>query len=275
MNSSVVLITGCSTGIGRALALAFHARGCTVYASARKPEALAALAKQGIRTLALDVDSASSIAAAIGQIRSEMGRLDVLVNNAGFAAMGPLTELPLARLRQQYETNVVAPIALVQAARPLMQRGARVVNIGSVVGVLATPFAGAYCSSKSALHALSDALRMELAPFGIRVITVQPGGIESDFGKHASSGLDWLSADSRYAPIRAGIEARANASQEKPTPASDFAEQMVAAVMAENPASLIRIGHGSFMLPFLKRWIPERLLDRVLSKRFRLDQLRG
>ncbi|MGH8529657.1 MAG: SDR family oxidoreductase [Nevskiales bacterium] len=271
--STIVLITGCSTGIGRALALEFNARGHIVYASARRPEALSDLSQRGIKALALDVDDAASIARTVQAIRSEQGRLDVLVNNAGFAAMGPLVELPLAQLRKQYETNVFAPIALVQAALPLLQRGARVVNIGSVSGILTTPFSGAYCSTKAALHSLSDALRLELAPFGIHVITVQPGGIASDFGKTAGQGLDWLTPASRYAPIRAAIEARAHASQDDPTPVGEFAQAMVRAVLAERPAAVLRYGHGSRLMPFLKRWLPTSTLDRVLSRRFKLTEL--
>ncbi len=274
MTARVILITGCSSGIGRALAEEFHARGHLVYASARRLETLAPLVSRGLKTLALDVDEPSSIQAALAKIRAEQGRLDVLVNNAGFAAMGPLAELPLAQLRQQYETNVFAPIALVQAARPLLQRDARVVNIGSVSGILTTPFSGAYCSSKAALHSLSDALRVELAPFGIHVITVQPGGIESSFGQHAGAGLAWLDSASRYAPIRDAIEARAHASQEQPTPAAEFARVIVTAVLAVRPAAVVRYGHGSRLMPFVQRWLPTRRLDRVLSRRFKLDRLR-
>lgn len=273
MSAKVVLITGCSSGIGRALAAAFAAQGCRVYATARRIEALATLENTNIRCLALDVDSADSIQSALQHVQSESGRLDMLVNNAGFAAMGPLAELPIERLRQQFETNVIAPIALIQAALPLMAQGARVVNIGSVSGILTTPFAGAYCATKTALHSLSDALRMELSPLGIEVITVQPGGIESEFGRKAGVGLDWLTPSSRYAAIRSGIEARANASQDAPTPTSVFARQMVAAVLAAAPAPVIRIGHGSTMLPLIARWLPLRWRDRMLQRRFRLDQL--
>ncbi len=273
MTDRVVLITGCSSGIGRALALEFHARGHIVYASARRPEALAELAQRGLKTIALDVNDSASIGQVINQLRSEAGRIDVLINNAGFAAMGPLSELPLAQLRQQYETNVFAPIALVQAALPLLPRDARVVNIGSVSGILTTPFSGAYCSTKAALHSLSDALRMELAPFEVHVITVQPGGIASDFGQHAAAGLGWLGPDSRYARIRSAIEARANASQDEPTPADEFARATAAAVLADAPPVVFRYGHGSRLLPFLARWLPKRRVDRILRRRFWLDRL--
>lgn len=273
MADSVVLITGCSSGIGRALALEFAATGCRVFATARKRETLTALVGDNIEALSLDVDDAASIRAAMAEIQQRVGRLDFLINNAGFAAMGPLAELPIDRLRQQFETNVIAPIAVAQAALPLMSHGSRVVNIGSVSGILTTPFAGAYCATKAAVHSLSDAMRMELAPFGIHVITVQPGAIASSFGQNAGSGLDWLSPASRYAPVRAGIEARAQASQDGPTPAAEFAQRMVAAVCASHPAAVIRIGNGSRAMPLIAQWLPRWLVDRILQRRFKLDQL--
>lgn len=275
--TKVVLITGCSTGIGRALAFAFQARGFTTYASARNLDSLHDLSAQGIHILPLDVNDEGSIQAAMDRISREQGQLDVLVNNAGFAAMGPLAELPSERLRGQFETNVIAPIIVSQKALPLLRQAgfSRIVNIGSVSGILTTPFSGAYCASKAAIHALSDALRMELAPFGIKVITIQPGGIKSAFGENSAAGIDWLKADSLYAPVQAAIEARTRASQDHPTPAEDFATQMIAAVMKDDPAPVIRIGNGSRLMPSLRRWIPLRRLDRILSRRFRLDQLGG
>ncbi len=280
--NKVVLITGCSTGIGRALAEAFRNAGdFIVYASARQIDKLHDLTSRGIHSLPLDVDDEGSIHAAIERISDEQGRLDVLVNNAGFAAMGPLAELPAARLRGQFETNVIAPVVLTQACLPLLRQAAkqegcaRVVNIGSVSGILTTPFSGAYCASKAAIHALSDALRMELAPLGIKVITIQPGAIRSSFGDNSAASIDWLNDDSLYAPVRAGIEARTRASQENPTPAEEFAEEMIAAVMAKDPEPVTRIGNGSRMLPAIKRWVPTRRIDRMLSKRFRLDSLKS
>jgi short-subunit dehydrogenase len=272
-----VLITGCSTGIGRALAEEFHARGHVVYATARRIETLAPLAGLGVRTAELDVNDAGSIGRLMLRLQSDGAGVDMLVNNAGYGAMGPLAEFPVDDLRRQFETNVFAVMAMTQAVLPGMvrRRAGRIVNIGSVSGVLVTPFSGAYCSTKAAVHALSDALRMELAPFGIRVITVQPGGIRSQFGATASQGVAQRSTPaSLYAPVADAIAARANASQQDATPAEDFARQMVAAVLEENPAPVVRIGHGSFLMPFLKRWLPPVRLDRILSRRFKLDRLR-
>ncbi|MGB1581947.1 MAG: SDR family oxidoreductase [Nevskiales bacterium] len=279
MAENIVLITGCSSGIGRALALAYQQRGDTVYATARRPETLDAL-PEGIHRITLDVNNHSATQQAIQHIERNSGRIDVLINNAGFGLMGPLVELPTTAIREQLETNVVAPIALTQAALPLLReaarvnKAARVVNIGSVSGILTTPFSGAYCASKSAVHAMSDALRMELAPFGIHVITIQPGAIRSEFGNNSAESVNrWLRPDSLYMPIKSAIEARAQASQQDPTTAEDFARIFIDAVMQNPPAAVTRIGNGSRMMPLVKRWLSTARLDRLLSKRFKLDQL--
>ena len=275
--AQTVLITGCSTGIGHALAEEFHARGHVVYATARRLEALEALKARGLRVAALDVNCTDSIAALMRRLQDDNAKVDVLINNAGYGAMGPLAEFPLSELHQQFETNVFGLMAMTQAVIPLMvaQRRGQIVNIGSVSGVLVTPFSGAYCATKAAVHALSDALRMELAPFGIHVMTMQPGGIRSQFGATASAGVRERSAQlSLYAPVASAIAARANASQENATSAEDFSRQLADAVLAAKPPALIRIGHGSRLMPFLKRWLPLSRLDHVLSRRFQLDRLR-
>jgi short-subunit dehydrogenase len=277
MSTQTALITGCSTGIGRALAEEFHARGFVVYATARRVETLDALKAKGLRVSALDVNDSASIAALMRRLEVDGAGVDLLINNAGYGAMGPLAEFPAGELQQQFQTNVFALMAMTQAVIPGMvkRRSGRIVNIGSVSGVLVTPFSGAYCATKAAVHALSDALRMELAPFGIQVITVQPGGIQSQFGATASQGVAQRSAQlSLYAPVADAIAARANASQHDATPAADFARQMADAVLRENPAPVVRIGHGSTLMPFLRRWLPLSRLDRILSRRFRLDRLR-
>jgi short-subunit dehydrogenase len=198
----------------------------------------------------------------------------LLINNAGYGALGPLGELPMNELRLQFETNVFGLVALVQALLPDMvrQRSGRIVNISSVSGVLPTPFAGAYCATKAAVNALSDSLRMELQPFGIEVITVQPGGVASQFSATAAKRSN-LKEASLYAAVTDAIAARVGASQARATPAEVFARKMADAVLAPNPQAVVRIGHHSLLLPFLKRWLPTRALDRVLSRRFRLNRL--
>ena len=263
-----VLITGCSSGIGRALADAFKSAGFNVWASARRPEDVTALAAAGFNAVELDVNDS----AALQRLAEQLGELDVLINNAGYGAMGPLLDGGTEAMQRQFETNVFSIVGVTQALFPaLRKRKGLVVNIGSVSGVLVTPFAGAYCASKAAVHALSDALRMELAPFGIRVMEVQPGAIESSFAKNAGHEAEQLiNEQSPWFPLREGIRARAKASQDKPTPASEFAAELLKAVRQSKPLRLVRIGNGSRALPLLAVLLPKGLLESTLMKRFGL-----
>ena len=148
-----------------------------------------------------------------------------------------------------------------------------VANVGSIVGLFTTPFAAAYCSSKAAVHSLTDALRMELAPFGIHVVSIQPGGVRSSFGEHAEAAIR-LPEDSIYKPVEAGIRARAQAGQQGATPAEDFVVPVAEALLGNSPPRVIRGGANSVRLPLLKRWLPAAMFDAKLSKLFGLDALR-
>lgn len=274
MTAPVTLITGCSSGIGRALADAFKAAGHQVWASARKEEDVQRLEQAGFVAVQLDVNDAQAVAQLAGRLQQQAGRLDVLINNAGYGAMGPLLDGGAEAMRQQFETNVFALVSLTQACFPLLRasRGL-VVNIGSVSGVLVTPFAGTYCASKAAVHALSDALRMELHPFGIRVMEVQPGAIASSFGANASQQAEQLiSESSPWWPLRKAIMARANASQGNPTAAEDFARDLLAAASRSQPPRLLRLGNGSRSMPLMERLLPKALVESRLIKRFGLDR---
>jgi NAD(P)-dependent dehydrogenase (short-subunit alcohol dehydrogenase family) len=270
----VILITGCSTGIGAALAEQCHQAGHTVLATARNINNLQHL-HPAIQKFALDVTSASSIAQCMQEIRSKVQHIDVLINNAGYGAMGPLLEMPAADVQRQFATNTFAPLHMLQACFDLLQHSThpRIVNIGSVSGITATPFSGVYCASKAALHTLDDVLRMELFPFGMQVITVQPGAIGSAFGDNAEAQLNKvLPQNSRYAAIKDSIFKRARASQQNPTPAADFAAQILTKILAAECPSLIRAGNGSSTLPLLKRLLPDSLLSKILRQQFGLNR---
>ncbi len=272
----VVLITGCSTGIGRALAEEFNRQDFTVYATARKIEILSDLNKTGIHTLTLDVNNEKNIKQVISQIIKEQGKVDALVNNAGYSSVCPLSEIPLKELRLQYETNIFSAINLIQQVVPHMvkNKSGKIVNMGSVSGILTTPFAGAYCSSKASLHSLSESLRMELAPFNIKVLIVQPGAIKSNLGDTSKSSVSRsVTSNSIYASILNSIIERADYSQQDPTPTATFAKQLVDELKKENPKKVIRLGKGGFSLPFLKRWIPDSILDKIMIKKFGLNKL--
>ena len=274
-----VLITGCSSGIGAALAREFARQGHRVYASARRVETLGAIASDLIHALTLDVNDDASIAAAFEKLAQEAGHLDMLVNNAGFSQVGAVVDLTRDDLRRQYETNVIAPVAVTSAAVPLLRAAvasngsAVVANVGSIVGLFTTPFAAAYCSSKAAIHSLTDALRMELAPFGIHVVSIQPGGVRSSFGAHAEAAIR-LPQGSIYGPVERGIRARAQAGQQGAMPAEVFAVPVVEALLRDPPPRVIRGGTNSVRLPLLKKLLPAAMFDAKLSKVFGLDALR-
>ncbi len=273
-STQTVLITGCSTGIGRALAIEFHNRGLCVYATARKIKTLTDLAGMGMQTLTLDVNNPDDVKTVAERIETERGGTDILINNAGFIAIGPMSEIPLDRLRLQFETNVTAVVSLVQAVVPTMiqKKSGRIVNVGSVSGILTTPFAGAYSASKSAVHAISDALRMELSPFNIMVITVQPGAISSSLGDTAKNGIP-SNEDSVYSPIYDSLEKRAMASQHNSTPVEIFAKTVADGVLKETPPATIRTGKKSRLLPFIRYFLPTNVRDHLLKKEFSLNEL--
>ena len=190
-----VLITGCSSGIGHETASRLAAAGWTVYASARRPDSIADLADAGCRTLALDVTEESSMAAAVGQVEDEAGHVGALVNNAGYSQSGAIETLPMERLRAQFETNVFGLVRMCQLVLPGMRRAGagRIVNISSMGGKLVFPGGGAYHGSKHAVEAISDALRYEVAGFGVQVVVIEPGLITTRFGETAAGSLEHAS----------------------------------------------------------------------------------
>jgi NAD(P)-dependent dehydrogenase (short-subunit alcohol dehydrogenase family) len=275
LSDQVVLVTGCSSGIGRALAQEFSRRGHRTFASARRLQALSDLKGDRLTGVELDVTIESSIDAALKTIVDHAGRIDIVVNNAGFNVFGPLAEVPIDRVRELFDTNVVAPLALIQKVFPAMAaRGSgRIVNIGSVVGELPTPFAGAYCASKAALHMLSDVLRMEVAPFGIDVISVMPAAVRSNIAAAGSVGLERYAADdSRYRAVHGQIEKRAQASQVDPMETDVFATRLVELVTRSSPPRVVRLGNGAAVLTTLGK-LPGPVLDRVMRRRFGLGRL--
>ena len=273
--SQTILITGCSSGIGLALAAEFQKRGHRVFATARQPDALQALSDLGLHAVLLDVNDADSLAKAVAQVSTQTGHLDLLINNAGYGQFGAVIDTESEALRRQFETNVIAPVAVSRAFLPLLRasRRACIANVGSISGITTTPFAGVYCASKAAVHALSDAMRMELAPLGVRVVTVQPGGIASKFGDNAEHQIQFPEG-SMYAPIAKFIRGRAQLSQRGATPAALFASNVVTHLLNPKAGPICRTGAQSTRLPWLKVLLPTKVLDAKLQKLFGLDRLR-
>jgi len=190
--SKAVLITGCSTGIGRATAERLAARGHTVYATARNVDSIGDLQDLGCRTLALDVREEASMAAAVASVEATEGAVGALVNNAGYSQSGAVESVSLDEVRAQFETNVFGLIRMSQLVLPGMRRQGRgrIVNIGSMGGKLTFPGGGIYHAAKYAVEAISDAMRFEVKGFGIDVALIEPGLIKTDFAKAAVGALN-------------------------------------------------------------------------------------
>jgi NAD(P)-dependent dehydrogenase (short-subunit alcohol dehydrogenase family) len=206
--SRAVLVTGCSSGIGRATAERLATTGWTVYATARKPESLAQLEAVGCRTLALDVTDEASIEAAVRAVEEAEGAVGVLVNNAGYSQSGAIESVPIERVRAQFDTNVFGLVRLTQLVLPKMreQRWGKIVNLSSMGGRFTFPGGGFYHATKYAVEAISDALRFEVRGFGIDVVIVEPGLIRTSFGEAAVTGMtDEVTSDGPYSDFNARV----------------------------------------------------------------------
>ena len=199
-----VLITGCSSGIGKATAARLARNGWTVYATARRPETLADLTD--CKHLALDVNDDASMSAAVDTVLTEAGQIDALVNNAGYSLSGAVESLDVDDIRREFETNVFGLVRLSQLVLPTMrsQRHGRIVNIGSMGGKLTFPGGGAYHASKYAVEAFSDALRFEVSGFGVQVVLIEPGLITTNFDDAALASMD-LDTDGPYAQFNRAV----------------------------------------------------------------------
>jgi NADP-dependent 3-hydroxy acid dehydrogenase YdfG len=275
--SRTVLVTGCSSGIGHATAARLAGRGWTVYATARRPETLAGLAAAGCRTLALDVTDEGSMSAAVAAVEREAGGVEVLVNNAGYSQSGALEEVTLAQLRRQFETNVVGLLRMAQLVLPGMRarRWGRIVNVGSMGGRLTFPGGGAYHATKYAVEALSDALRFEVAGFGIGVVLIEPGLIRSSFGTTAVGSMEALpEGDGPYAAFSSAVAATTAGAYAglmgrvlgaKPDAVARIIER---AVTSRQPRARYVVTAGARLMISLRAVLPDRAFDALLARRF-------
>jgi NAD(P)-dependent dehydrogenase (short-subunit alcohol dehydrogenase family) len=268
--SAPALVTGCSSGIGRATALRLVATGRPTYATARRVETLDDLAAAGARVLALDVTDESSMVAGVQRVVDEAGPVGALVNNAGYGEYGPVEEVPVDAVRRQLETNVVGPLRLTQLVLPGMRaRGSgRIVNVSSMGGRMTLPGGGAYHASKYALEALTDALRFETRGFGIGVSLVEPGPVHTPFAEEATAAPD---GDGPYAAFRRGVAARNAATYDNPSApgtctAADVARVIVSAVDGRRPRSRYLVGGVARVLVWGHRVLPTAAWDALLRR---------
>ncbi|GAA5999021.1 hypothetical protein JCM5350_000045 [Sporobolomyces pararoseus] len=271
MVQKVVLITGCSEGgIGYALCQEFARKNCIVYATARRLEAMASL-PESVKKISLDVLSVESCKAAVAQVVQEQGRIDVIVNNAGAGGTGALLDADVESdegAKATFETNVWAPIRMCKLVVPHMieKRSGLVINIGSIVGNIATPWSGVYSASKAALHSLTETLRMEVKGFGIDVMLVAPGAITSQFGKKQLGSFK-MPENTLYRDVADEIAKRAEISQRQDhtTPASVLASGIVSRALRRFPATYYTAGGKSWIFWLFER-IPRSIVWFLLSR---------
>ena len=275
--SKVVLVTGCSTGIGRATAEHLARAGWTVYATARKIDALAGLEDAGCRLLALDVTDEASMQAAVDAIEAEHGAVGVLINNAGYSQSGAVETVSMDDLRRQFETNVFGLVRLTQLVLPKMraQRWGRIVNISSMGANFVFPGGGAYHASKYAVDAISDALRFEVKGFGVDVVIIEPGLIRTSFGDSAVASIDGGPAgDGPYDAFNAGV-ARATTEAYERGPLAKLgggpeavAKAIEKAITARKPKIRYRVTPSAHLLIGQRRLMTAGMWDAFLRTQF-------
>ncbi len=284
----VVLVTGCSSGIGRATAERLAAHGWTVYATARRVDTLEALAAAGCRLLPLDVTDEASMVEAVRQVEATHGSIDALVNNAGYSQSGAVEAVSVERVRAQFETNVFGLLRLTQLVLPGMRRARRgtVVVLGSVGGKLVFPGGGVYHATKYALEALCDALRFELAGFGVRVVLIEPGLIRTHFAGTAVGSIDTGYAaapdgtsmrpgpGSAYGRFHAEVARITREAYERGAlapllgTADDVARVIEQALDTSRPKARYTVSPSATVLLFLRWLLPDSWWDRFLARTY-------
>jgi NAD(P)-dependent dehydrogenase (short-subunit alcohol dehydrogenase family) len=272
MSKPVALVTGGSSGIGESTARALLAKGFTVYAVARRTDRMAALASEGVHTFAMDVTDDASMVAGIDRIVAEQGRIDVLVNNAGYGSYGAVEDVPIDEARRQFEVNVFGLARLVQLVTPHMRerRSGRIINISSIGGKFYEPFGAWYHATKFAVEGFSDSLRMELRPFGIKVVLIEPGPIRTEWNEIARDSLLERSGDGPYAEWARkahGVMERFDEPERASTP-EEVADKIVKAALAKHPAARYPVGRGARVITTSRDLLPDRIFDEVVSRTY-------
>ncbi len=269
-NSKVVLITGCGAGLGHAIALACARAGYITYASGKSLEELSNLEAAGCYTLELDVTNETSRIQAVKGIEAPHGTVDILINNAGYGQMGPLEEITPELIQKQFDVNVFGVLRLCQLVLPSMrtQHSGTILTVGSVGGLMTTPFMGAYHMSKYAIESLHDALRREVSNFGIRVILLEPESMKTKFGATTLASVQSRKPPSPYDAAQkrvSEITAKAYMSPRLLTP-EYVAGIVVKAIGTSHPRPRYRIGLQARIMPFMFSLMGDKLTDRLWQR---------
>ncbi|MFD9128933.1 SDR family NAD(P)-dependent oxidoreductase [Kitasatospora sp. NPDC059571] len=273
---ATVLITGCSSGMGREAALALHRLGHRVYATARRPETLADLAARGIATLALDVTDEQSMAAAVAAVEEAHGQVDVLINNAAYGLHQPVELASPAEVRTQFDTNVFGLVRMAQLVLPGMRRAGRgrIVNISSMGGRFSPPGGAFYHASKHAVEAISDSLRLEVAPFGVEVVVVQPGPTITGFGGTAVATMpDGSGPYGSFTTALADMYANKAFTRRSGAVTAEAATKVIVrAATVRRPRARYAIGAMARGTMIAKRLLPDAAFDALMRANFPLPK---
>ncbi len=264
-SKKVALVTGASAGMGKNFCLRLIREGFTVYGAARRTALMADIAAAGGHILAMDVTDEESMVRGVGELLRNEGRIDVLVNNAGYGAYGAIEDVPLSEARRQFEVNLFGVARLTQLVLPTMraQRSGYILNISSVGGKVYSPLGGWYHATKHALEGFSDCLRFETRAFGVKVVVIEPGGVESEWAGIAANSAEQYSGKSAYAGIAAGWgKLVRKVKGAKPAVISDL---VMKAVRSKNPRTRYVGGAASHLSLFLRAVLTDKLFDRVLG----------
>lgn len=267
--SKVVLITGASSGIGSATAKELAKEGFIVYAVARRVERMEDLKSNGIRPICLDLTNEESMVNCVETILKEEGRIDILVNNAGYGSYGAIEDVPMEEARRQFDVNVFGMARLIQLVTPSMRENhyGKIVNISSMGGKIWTKFGGWYHATKFAVEGLSDCLRIELAPFGIDVIVVEPGGIKTDWGVIAANNLKKTSEGGAYAALaNKAAEGMIKSYSGNLTKPEKIANTIKKAVITKRPKTRYLTGFMAKPMVITHKIFGDRVYDWVINK---------
>ena len=277
MTSLVALVTGASSGIGEATARRLAALGYTVYAAARRVERMESLTD--VRVLPLDLTDEVSMTACVETILRETGRIDVLVNNAGYGSFGALEDVPLDEARKQFDVNIFGLARLIQLVLPTMraQASGTIVNVSSIGGKVYEPLGSWYHATKFAVEGLSDSLRLELRPFGIKVVIIEPGAIRTEWNTIARDSLMRVSGDTAYGPLARSVR-DALAEADAPGRGSEpwvVADAIGKAVQARRPKARYPVGARARTAVIGRKLLSDRMMDAVTWSMIRPTGGRG
>ena len=273
MTTRVALVTGGSSGIGEQTALLLRDAGFTTYAVARRVDRMETLAAGGVTTFAMDVTDDASMVAGIERIIAEQGRLDVLVNNAGYGSYGSVEDVPLDEARRQFEVNVFGLARLTQLVTPHMraQGTGRIINVSSIGGKFYEPLGAWYHATKFAVEGLSDSLRVELAPYGIRVVIIEPGPIRTEWNTISRESLVEVSRGTAYEHQAEKVRSRMEKADQPMTSSGPevVAKKIVKAATTRRPAIRYPVGKGAGSLVLARRLLPDRAFDVLINTQYR------